>query len=325
MMSLVMYLIWGLRIVWMVLQRWIRPIKMLGFGLSGERDDNRRYTAVCAVESCDWRIHASRLFTMLAGQLRFQLIVKKRLLYKVMSMAKEKLHGGWAEAYELLPRYVEMIKQTNPGSYALITWGTRFLRGCRPIIGIDGDHLSGFYNLLTIVDIDGNNEIFVLAYRIVDTERCDSWTYFMRCLRKMFEQEGCNKNDWTFISDRMKGVELVVRETFPRATRRVCCQHLYMKCKNNGFSGSAFHKLFWIAADAYNEYVFGKATVKITEHNPQALLDSCIEQWSRHKFDSTVCCNHNTTNFVESFNACTKTFRDMSVFSLLEAIRSWCV
>ncbi|XP_056693176.1 uncharacterized protein [Spinacia oleracea] len=370
-----------------------------GFGLSVERADNRRYTAVCAVESCDWRIHASRLFDNVSwaikvisgshrtcgrleenpvvtsewlckhmlgeieanpeipvetlrryAQEKFQLRVKKRLLYKVRSMAKGKLHGGWAEAYELLPRYAEMIKQTNPGSHALITWGASsgdvnpkfracffsfaaqvrgFLRGCRPIIGIDGAHLSGFYKgiLLTAVGIDGNNEIFVLAYGIVDTESCDSWTYFMRCLRQMFEQEGCNRDDWTFISDRMKGVELAVRETFPRATRRVCCQHLYMNCKNNGFSGSAFHKLFWIAANAYNEYVFGKAMEKISEYNANATayLNSCIEQWSRHKFDSTVCCDHNTTNFVESFNACTKPFRDMPVFSLLEAIRSWCM
>ena len=115
---------------------------------------------------------------------------------------------------------------------------------------------------------------------------------------------------------------MAVRETFPRATRRVCCQHLYMNCKNNGFSGSAFHKLFWIAANAYNEYVFGKAMEKISEYNANATayLNSCIEQWSRHKFDSTVCCDHNTTNFVESFNACTKPFRDMPVFSLLEGI-----
>ncbi|XP_056690616.1 uncharacterized protein [Spinacia oleracea] len=100
-----------------------------------------------------------------------------------------------------------------------------------------------------------------------------------------------------------------------------------MNCKNNGFSGSAFHKLFWIVANAYNEYVFGKAMEKISEYNANATayLNSCIEQWSRHKFDSTVCCDHNTTNFVESFNACTKPFRDMPVFSLLEAIRSWCM
>lgn len=32
--------------------------------------------------------------------------------------------------------------------------------------------------MLTTVGIDGNNEIFVIAYGIVDTESIDSWSYF---------------------------------------------------------------------------------------------------------------------------------------------------
>ncbi|KAL2906564.1 Fibrous sheath-interacting protein 2, partial [Bienertia sinuspersici] len=44
---------------------------------------------------------------------RFRVKVKKRLLYKVRVMTKEKMHGGFAESYGLLPAYAEMIKQTN--------------------------------------------------------------------------------------------------------------------------------------------------------------------------------------------------------------------
>ncbi|XP_021774172.1 uncharacterized protein LOC110738111 [Chenopodium quinoa] len=279
---------------------------------------------------------------------RFRLQVKKRLLYKVRAMSKEIIHGGYGEAYSVLPRYAEMVKETNPGSYALVTWGEAtatepprfkgcffsfatqlrgFLRGCRPFIGIDGAHLSGHFKgiLLTVVGIDGNNEIFLIAYGVVGSESIDSWGYFLRNLRCLFEKEGCRRDDWTFISDRMKGVDTAINETFPRATRRVCCQHLYMNCKAKGFSGSAFHKLFWIAADAYNEYVFNKAMQKIKEYNPKAVeyLESCTEVWSRHKFDPALCCDHNTTNFVESFNSCTKPYRDLPVLKILEAIRQW--
>ncbi|XP_021766602.1 uncharacterized protein LOC110731059 [Chenopodium quinoa] len=225
---------------------------------------------------------------------RYKILVKTRLFYKVKAMAKEKIHGNFRESYSLLPRYAEMIKATNPGSWALITWTEQtttevpkfkayffsfaaqlrgFLRGCRPIIGIDS-----------------NNEIFVIAYRIVDTESCDSWSYFLRNLKSMFQNEGCNRDDWTFISDRMKGVDSAVHETFPRATRIVCCQHLYMNRKAAGFSGTTFHKLFWIAADAYNEYVYNKAMQKILKYNPKAVeyLDTVTEQWSRHTFDPSV-------------------------------------
>ncbi|XP_057246847.1 uncharacterized protein LOC125491684 [Beta vulgaris subsp. vulgaris] len=249
---------------------------------------------------------------------RFRIKVKKRLLYKVKTMAKREIHGGFDESYGLLPRYAEMIKATNPGSYALVTWTGNtgavipkfkacffafaanvrgFIGGCRPLIGIDGAYLSGNYKgiLLSALGIDGNNEIFLIAYGIVDTESTPSWTYFFRNLRTCFEKEGCKRDDWTFISD------------------------------NEGYSGTPFHKLFWTVADVYNEFVFKKSMLKIHEYNLEAVtyLDSCTEQWSRHVFDPLVCCDHNTTNFVESFNACTKPYRDLPVFTLLEAIRNW--
>ncbi|XP_021721484.1 uncharacterized protein LOC110689046 [Chenopodium quinoa] len=75
----------------------------------------------------------------------------------------------------------------------------------------------------------------------------------------------------------------------------------------------------------YNEYVFNKAMQKIHEYNPKAVeyLHRCTEIWSRYKFDPTVCCDHNTTNFVESFNSCTKPYKGIPVLKLLEAIRQW--
>ncbi|XP_057247171.1 uncharacterized protein LOC104883618 [Beta vulgaris subsp. vulgaris] len=270
---------------------------------------------------------------------RYRLRVKRRLLYKVRSMARVELYGGFDEAYGLLPRYAEIIKETNPGSYALISWTgdtsqsqpkfkscviafsaqiKGFIRGCRSIIGIDGAHLSGGYKgvMLTAVSIDGNNELFVIAYAIVPTESIDSWCYFFSNLKLIFQQEGCKRTDWTFISDRMRGVESALSDVFPQAARRICCQHLYSNCKNEGFT-----------VDAYNQYVYTKAMEKIAKYNPKDVeyLEKCTEQWSRAFFDSGVCCDHSTTNFVESFNACTKPYRDLPVITLLEEIRIWCM
>ncbi|XP_021730850.1 uncharacterized protein LOC110697778 [Chenopodium quinoa] len=171
---------------------------------------------------------------------RYKIQVKKRLFYKVKAIAKELIHGGFGEAYNLFPRYGEMVKQTNPGSYALVTWTQvpakvqprnksclfsfaaqvrGFLRGCKPIIGIDGAHLSGYYKgtPLTAVGIDGNNEMFSFAYGIVSKESVETWGYFMRNLKCLFEKEGCNRDYWTFLSDRMKGVDAAIMETFSRA------------------------------------------------------------------------------------------------------------
>lgn len=89
-----------------------------------------------------------------------------------------------------------MINRTSPGSYALVTKTTNsrnstpkfkaflfsfaaqfksFLRGCRSIIGFDGTHISGLYKgILFVVSINGDNEIFPVAYGIVETESKES-------------------------------------------------------------------------------------------------------------------------------------------------------
>ncbi|KAL2894180.1 Disease resistance protein RPP13 [Bienertia sinuspersici] len=95
----------------------------------------------------------------------------------------------------------------------------------------------------------------------------------------------------------MEGVEAALHEVFPQATRRICSQHLYMNCKTAGYSGGAFPKLFWTAADAYNTYVFKKAMTKIRELDKSGVhyLEKVDEQWSRHAFDplgTGIPCKH---------------------------------
>jgi hypothetical protein len=48
-----------------------------------------------------------------------------------------------------------------------------FKVGCRPLIGLDGCFLKGYYGgkLLSVVGQDVNNQIFVIAYAIVDVEK----------------------------------------------------------------------------------------------------------------------------------------------------------
>ena len=53
-----------------------------------------------------------------------------------------------------------------------------FIVGCRPLIGIDGCHLKGTIGgqLLVVVGKDGNDNIFLIAYVIVEIEIKISWT-----------------------------------------------------------------------------------------------------------------------------------------------------
>ncbi|KAL9232176.1 hypothetical protein vseg_007315 [Gypsophila vaccaria] len=273
--------------------------------------------------------------------------VANRTMYKARNMANEQLHGKQEESYNMLAAYVEMIKKTNPGSWALIIWhephGDQkkyfkamfisfkpwimgFLRGCRPIIGVDGCHLKGRYNgmLLSAMTLDANNNLYCIGYAIVGKETTESWQYFFRNLKLAFQQVGCVKWDWTFISDKMKGVDKALEKEFPLSTRRICAQHLYrnFKVKN---SGPVYHELFWKAANVTSLYVFNKAMAKIerlSSEDAKYLMDT-EQQWSIHQFDPNVVCPHNTSNFVESFNALINKLREMPVLSMMEGIRTY--
>ncbi|KAG4924851.1 hypothetical protein JHK87_050391 [Glycine soja] len=60
----------------------------------------------------------------------------------------------------------------------------RFVRGCRPWLGIDGCHLKGPYGgiLLSIVALDTNRGIFPIAVGVVEIECKESWMFFLTYL-----------------------------------------------------------------------------------------------------------------------------------------------
>jgi len=56
---------------------------------------------------------------------------------------------------------------------------------CKPIIQIDGTWLYGKYKgtLLMAVAQDGNNNIFSIAFALVEGETAEGWSFFLRNLR----------------------------------------------------------------------------------------------------------------------------------------------
>ena len=102
--------------------------------------------------------------------------------------------GGHDTSYSALPAYCDVIKSTNDGSHASCAWypPTHLDRplvfmsifisfkalldclfvDCKSFIGVDGAHLKGNYGgvLLSAITLDGNNEMFPMAWAIVSCE-----------------------------------------------------------------------------------------------------------------------------------------------------------
>ncbi|KAL5700856.1 hypothetical protein ACHQM5_026259 [Ranunculus cassubicifolius] len=141
--------------------------------------------------------------------------------WKAREMAVTEVYGCYKEAYKNMGHFLQKLKETNPGTICFIKTSPDgsfervfiffkacidgFLNGCKPIVGIDGTHLTGKYPgiLLGATGIDPNNGIFPLAYAVVEAEDQYTWTWFFECFRRSLPYFDPSI---VFISDRQKGL-----------------------------------------------------------------------------------------------------------------------
>ncbi|KAF6160264.1 hypothetical protein GIB67_019033 [Kingdonia uniflora] len=110
----------------------------------------------------------------------------------------ESIVGSYDQGYHDLPSLCVEILKSNPGSIAR-TWlqdetlqwtGTLvafnaslngFVKGCRPILGLDGCFLKGKYGgvCLSVLSLDANNGLFPIGVYMCRTECKEIWLDFL--------------------------------------------------------------------------------------------------------------------------------------------------
>ena len=142
-------------------------------------------------------------------------------LAKAKYAALKVIHGDERRQYNSLWDYGEELRLKNPGtSFYLRTVGNPgvfstcyfsldackrgFLKGCRPIICLDGTHIKTKYGgqLLTAVGIDANDGIFPIAMVVVEVECYSSWKWFLTTLKD--DLNVINTSPFTIMSDKQK-------------------------------------------------------------------------------------------------------------------------
>ena len=92
---------------------------------------------------------------------------------------------------------------------------------------------------------DGNNQMFPIAWAVVEVESKDSWSWFINLL---LEDIGLQQgNGWTVITDQQKGLVPAIRELLPQAEHRCCARHIYANFRKK-HNGANLKSLFWRAA-----------------------------------------------------------------------------
>ncbi|KAL2938043.1 Methionine--tRNA ligase [Bienertia sinuspersici] len=162
--------------------------------------------------------------------------------------------------------------------------------------------------------------MFPLAWAVVSCEDERNWKFFIHHLKTLLQNTERGDN-WCIISDRHKGIEKACTDLWPNVGRRFCCKHLSVNFKND-FLGPKMWQLFWLAASATSPFTFGKAMKQIQKNKDAARiwLANLGDQsrWSKHKFDTSLKCDVNNTNFVESFNSTLGVDKSSPILTLLE-------
>ena len=167
-------------------------------------------------------------------------------LWKGKEIAMHDIHGMEKLSYDKLRWYCNAVKRTNPGSVAdyeidpssqkfrrlFICFSAcllGFLRGCRPLIFLDGTHIKNKYRgcLLSAVCKDPNDDLFTIAYAVVDAENDINWEWFCFKLRDMLDSHhGMGFTRFTFFSDRHPGLLKAIPMVFPGSHHAYCLRHL---------------------------------------------------------------------------------------------------
>ncbi|XP_058746584.1 uncharacterized protein LOC131619513 [Vicia villosa] len=229
------------------------------------------------------------------------------------TQAIEQVYGNWEESYKELPRYLNALCTYAPGTvYEMETFpayapnGTLVsgngifrrlfwafqpcIRGfafCKPIIQIDGTWLYGKYKgtLLMAVAQDGNNNVFPIAFALVEGETGGGWSFFLKNLRThVAPQAGL-----CLISNRHASI---------------------VSAYNNPANGYA------LTQPSFKHYC---REIRLSNLDAGTWNDNIsVEKWTR-SYDNGHRWGHMTTNLVESMNGVFKGIRHLPVTALVKS------
>ncbi|KAK9047963.1 hypothetical protein SSX86_033075 [Deinandra increscens subsp. villosa] len=281
-------------------------------------------------------------------QRQFELPVSTMKAFRAKSLAVEQVNGDFCSQYGMLRTYVEELMKANPGTTVKLevqpsTDPTSQVRKfkriyvClgslkqgfkaigRELLGLDGAFLKGPFpgQILTAVGLDPNNGIYPVAYAIVEAETMLSWSWFLECLGDDLDL-GTNSN-FTFISDRQKGIIPALKKVFPCAEHRFCLRHILENMKQQ-YRGKIYKDALWKLATHTTVEHFQKEMDALKEINSEAhlwLSKIPPQHWSRSHFSGRAISDVLLNNMCEVLNSKLLDGRDKPIITMLEFVREY--
>ncbi|XP_074299045.1 uncharacterized protein LOC141630064 [Silene latifolia] len=285
----------------------------------------------------DWRLDPKLKICLWKKQIKRDLgvDVKYGLCWLARARAKLIIYGNCSDQYGRVWDYVSAVGKFIPGSTAIVVVDNierpplffqrmyicyklvkeGYLNGCRPIIG--PLWLSGF------VVVDGNNNIYPVAWAVVEIENRETWCWFLRLLMEDLGMEA--GLGITIKSVKQKGIREAFNVVTPKAHIIFYVRHIWANFKVQ-FPGILFKEAFWKAARASTkaEFKFEMNGIKFLNARAYTYLNEIgASHWSRRAFNTSCKSNMLTNNMCESFNSVLKEVRDKPILTMMEWMRRY--
>ncbi|XP_061346136.1 uncharacterized protein LOC133291821 [Gastrolobium bilobum] len=299
---------------------------------------------------------------------------------KALKKAKGTIEGCEKEQYGRLREYLAELLRSNPGSSCklqvtpqpipqalpifdrmyifLDAYKKGFKDGCRPLIGLNGCFLKGYYGgqLLSAVGEDANKQFYVIAYAVVDSETKDNWKWFLTLLQEDLGDHGVF--GWNFISDQQKivlvfmtvfnaeickccskpciylytfwflstmGLVPALKEIMPGSHHRFCVQHVWKNFIKQ-WKDKETRVIVWECARCTTVPQFEKVMLKLKTLNEPAwkYLDNIhLSCWVKAYYSHWPKCDNITNNMPEVWNAKIVNYRSKPIMTLCEELRCY--
>nr|XP_023915130.1 uncharacterized protein LOC112026669 [Quercus suber] len=254
-------------------------------------------------------------------------------VYRAKRKATDLITGDEQLQYGKLRDYAEMIRLNDKGSRVILQTEMEdenaqpkfkriyirynaqklgFLGGCKPIISLNGCHLKGRFGgqILSAIARDANDNIFLVAFAVVEQENKDSWVRFLQ----QFSYDIGNPEQLNL--DLIHIIEML----FPTCEYRYCVKHIYNNFKID-HKGLELKDALWRCAGATTIREFKRRMQEMKDLDVKAweyLADINLAQWSKSHFSSRALCGCLANNLSESFNTMILEARDKPILAMLE-------
>ncbi|KAL0456538.1 UNVERIFIED_CONTAM: hypothetical protein Slati_0993000 [Sesamum latifolium] len=196
------------------------------------KNDKIRVYAQCGDSECGWKMHAIKI----KGEETFQINLLQSHhscpemfeAYRAKKAALKEIEGSPEWQYSRLWDYADEIRATNSGSTVIIGTDQQMRE----------ERFNRFYVCFGALKRGFN--------AVVNKEYRETWEWFLIVLKH--DLNIVRDYEFTFMSDKQKGLMQAFEEVFPGSDHRCCVRHLHNNFKHAGFRGQGFKIALWNAA-----------------------------------------------------------------------------